>query len=170
MGYTTEFEGRFNLDKPLTVPQFNYLNAFSEVRHVVRDAGIAVQQPDPLRIKVGLPIGIDAEFYVADDDAGVKDYNQEPVTCPGLWCQWVPTDDGEGIEWNGAEKFYEYVKWLEYIVKNFIKPWGLTLNGEVTWEGEDNKDIGKIVVKNNKVTSKKAKITYSVDYEGDEED
>lgn len=170
MGYTTEFEGRFNLDKPLTVPQFNYLKQFADVRHMTRDAGIAIQSPDPLRLKVGLPIGVEGEFYVGDDDAGVQDQNEQPVTQPGLWNHWVPTDDGEGIEWDGGEKFYEYVKWLKYIVKNFIQPWGYTLNGEVTWEGEDNKDIGKLIVKDNKVTTKKAKITYTVDYDEEEED
>jgi len=28
---------------------------------------------------------------------------------PGLWCQWIPSDDGTAIEWDGGEKFYEYV-------------------------------------------------------------
>jgi hypothetical protein len=167
MGYSTDFEGQFNLDKPLTVPQFNYLRAFSETRHMRRDNDQLMNRTDTLRAKVGLPLGVEGEFYVVDDEYAVLDGNQEPATQPGLWCKWVPTEDGEGIEWSGAEKFYDYVEWLEYIIKNFLKPWGLTLNGEVTWEGEDNKDIGKIIVKDNRVTTKKAKITYSVEYEGD---
>lgn len=33
-------------------------------------------------------------------------------------------------------------------------------NGEVTWQGEENSDMGKIVIKDNKVTIKKAKVTW----------
>jgi len=168
MGYSTDFEGRFDLDKPLTVPQFNYLNAFAETRHMRRNNDQLMDRPDPLRTKLGLPLGFEGEFYVVDDEWAVLDGNQEPSTQPGLWCKWVPTADGEGIEWSGAEKFYEYTKWLQYIIKNFIQPWGLTLNGEVKWEGEDNKDIGVIIVRDNKVTTKKAKITYEIEYEEEE--
>jgi hypothetical protein len=32
---------------------------------------------------------------------------------PGFWCQWVPSADGCGIEWDGGEKFYAYDKWLQ---------------------------------------------------------
>ncbi len=160
MGYTTEFDGRFNLDKPLTVPQFNYLKAFNETRHMRRNADALMLTPDPLRVKVGLPLGNEGEYYVADESQAVLVIIQTPTTQPGLWCKWVPTEDGEGIEWDNNEKFYDYIEWLEYIIENFLKPWGLTLSGTVTWEGESNSDIGKIVVTDNKVASKKVKITY----------
>ena len=29
------------------------------------------------------------------------------------------------LEWDGGEKFYEYVKWLEYVIKYIFKGWGL---------------------------------------------
>lgn len=164
MGYSTDFEGAFTLDKPLTVPQYNYLKAFAEVRHMKRNEKVAESLPDSLRKKVGLPVGYEGEFYVGDSDNGIIDGNMEPSTQPGLWCKWVPTEDGDGIEWSGAEKFYEYIPWLKYIIKNFLQPWGLVLSGEVTWEGEDNKDMGKIVVVDNEVKPKYAKVTYEVEY------
>jgi hypothetical protein len=171
MGYSTDFEGSFTLDKPLSIAQYNYLKAFNEIRHVSRHENITEKLPDRLRTKVGLPVGVEGEFYVGDADEGVIDQNQEAKTQPGLWCQWTPTEDGEGIEWDGGEKFYNYVEWLEYIITSFIKPWGFKLNGEVKWEGESNKDMGKIVVKDNKVTTKVAKVTYKVAYgEGDDEE
>jgi hypothetical protein len=169
MGYTTDFEGSFTLDRPLTVPQFNYLKKFSETRHMKRNVAHLIDVADPLRLKVGLPLGVEGEFFIADEETAILDGNQEASTQPGLWCSWAPTEDGEGIEWDGSEKFYEYVKWLKYIIKNFIQPWGYTLNGEVEWEGEENTDMGKIVVKDNKVTTKVAKVTYSVDYEDGED-
>ena len=163
MGYTTEFQGTFSLNKTLTEDQVVYLTKFSETRRMKRDAKIAATLPDPLRNAVGLPIGNEAEYFVGgvgdfgqDDDLSVIDHNDPPKNQPGLWCQWVPSADGEGIEWNGGEKFYYYVEWLNYIIKNFLIPWGLVLNGTVKWRGEDFDDTGKIIVKDNMVS----KVTY----------
>lgn len=79
---------------------------------------------------------------------------------PGYWCQWVPSSDGMGLEWDGNEKFYDYVEWLEYLIKHFIKPWGLKLNGEVEWEGEESGDLGLIIAKDNEISVKYGKVTY----------
>jgi hypothetical protein len=35
------------------------------------------------------------------------------------------------------------------------------LNGEVEWEGEDRGDMGKIVVKNNDMSTRAGKVSYS---------
>lgn len=121
MGYTTTFNGRFNLDRELEQAHYVSLLKFSETRHEDRD---------------------------------------EMPSYPGIWCDWAPTEDGMGIEWNGAEKFYDYVEWLQYIIDNFIKHWGYVLNGEVTWEGEGSGDLGKIIVKDNVVTHKRGRIVY----------
>jgi hypothetical protein len=79
---------------------------------------------------------------------------------PGLWCNWVINDENE-LEWNGAEKFYSYVEWLKYLIKNFFQPWGVLLNGEIEWTGEDSSDMGKIVVVNNEVTTKHGTVVYN---------
>lgn len=76
------------------------------------------------------------------------------------YCQWVPDEEGETLVWDGGEKFYDYVEWLEYLIVHFLKPWGYTLNGEVEWKGEQAGDLGKIIVTDNLVDAKKAKITY----------
>lgn len=70
---------------------------------------------------------------------------------PGLWCQWIPDKDGTIIIWDGGEKFYEYVSWLRYIIKNFLEPWGYTLNGQIRYRGEDWDDQGYITVTDNEV-------------------
>lgn len=108
MGYTTAFDGRLELNKPLTVPDSNQLKEFSEERH-------------------------------------------ESGEVPGYYCQWVPTDDGMGIEWDGSEKFYQYVEWLEYIIKHFLAPKGYELNGAIRYQGEEIGDVGRIEVKKNVV-------------------
>ena len=79
---------------------------------------------------------------------------------PSLWCQWIISDDGNLLEWDGGEKFYYYTEWLKYMIKHFFTPWEIILNGQIEWEGEDRNDRGKIIVENNKVTIKEAKIIY----------
>jgi hypothetical protein len=162
MGYTTDFTGQFTFDKPLASHHLQYLKRFSDMRHMKRDVKKLEQLEDPDRIAVGLPLGVQGEFFVGIDDGNanqdmfrhdgsILDHNNEPGTQPGLWCDWVPDDDGVVLEWNGGEKFYRYIDWLEYLIANFIDPWGYVLNGEVEWRGEDKSDVGKIIVKDNTV-------------------
>ena len=152
MGYTTEFTGRFDFDRPLDDSTFAFLVKFNQTRRVKR------------RFKDD-KYGVDGEFFVLGlgdfgqaEDPSVVDYNSPPSTQPGLWCQWQPVrgEDGEPdyIEWDGGEKFYEYVEWLEYLIKSVLAPKGYVLNGEVKWQGEDMDDRGLITVKCNRVTTR----------------
>jgi hypothetical protein len=80
---------------------------------------------------------------------------------PSVWCDWVPNDVGSAIVASDREgSFYEYVPWLEHIIGAFLKPWGYVLNGRVTWAGEEDGDLGVIVVRDNEVRSANAVITY----------
>lgn len=180
MGYTTDFEGSFKLDRPLDPAHAAYLLKFNNTRRMRRNAVKAAALPDPLRKAAGLPVGKDGAYFVgAGGDFGqgrddsVMNYNRPPQGQPGLWCQWVP-DTGEmrhwregpdltacdRIQWDGGEKFYNYVEWLQYLLDHFLKPWGYVLNGEVEFVGENPDDRGMIVVEQNKVTTKTAVITY----------
>lgn len=111
---------------------------------------------------VGLPIGIEGGYFVGaggfkgeKKDFSILDYNYSPAGQPELWCDWTPTESDEGIEWNRDEKFYQYTKWLEYLIEHFLKPWGYTVSGRVSWQGEEQGDVGVIVVTDNVVTTKK---------------
>jgi hypothetical protein len=145
MGYTTDFAGRFELDKPLAPKMKKFLTLLNETRRMKRNVDEA--------------FGIDGEFFVfgtgsygQDQDNTIVDYNQQPSTQPSLWCQWVPNEDGTAIEWDGGEKFYAYSEWLFYIINKVLAPNGYTLNGTVVWQGEETGDVGKIHVVNNVVT------------------
>jgi hypothetical protein len=70
----------------------------------------------------------------------------------------VPNEEGTAIEWDGGEKFYYYIEWITYLIDNFIGPWGYVLNGTVQWYGEDRDDIGMIIIKDNTVSVKTAKL------------
>jgi hypothetical protein len=111
--------------------------------------------------------GVEGEFYFdgkgycgQDDDPTVIDHNRPPETQPGLWCQWQLGEDGTTIVWDGGEKFYNYIEWIEYIIEKILKPRNYRLNGEVEWHGEEYDDIGKIVIKDNVVIVKHGKITF----------
>ena len=145
MGYTTDFSGSFQLNKPLQPKIKQYLQKLAETRRMAR--------------KVDEAFGIEGEFYVfgggtfgQNRDENIIDYNREPSTQPGLWCQWVPNEDGTAIEWDGGEKFYSYSEWLFYIINKILAPNGYVLNGSVTWQGEEIGDVGKINVENNIIT------------------
>jgi hypothetical protein len=161
MGYTTTFQGQFNLDKPLTEAHAAYLKRFSETRRMKRrNVDWLHQQPDPLRIALWLGVGEEGCYYVGSEAPAGQDFNSPsvldpnspPADQPGLWCKWTPTEDRTGIQWNQQEKFYDYVEWLEYLIEHFLRPWGYTLNGRVRWRGEEFDDIGTLVVDDNVVS------------------
>lgn len=167
MGYTTDFEGSFSLDKPLTTEHATYLRTFSATRRMKRDPMKAKDMIDPHRLAVGLPVGDDSEFFVGglgyagqENDSSVIEFNRPPAGQPGLWCQWVPGRGDSSIEWDGGEKFYAYVEWIRYLIEKFLAPWGYTLSGTVKWHGEDHDDMGRIVVENNKVTVQKGRVVW----------
>jgi len=173
MGYTTYFDGEFELDKPLTQKQGDYLRQFNSIRHMMRDAVEAGKSPDLIREAVGLPIGVQGCYFVGEGGVygqcdypfnkkpnGIQNYNRPPQGQPGLWCQWTVSPDNKFIEWDEGEKFYCYSEWLDYIIQNFLKPWGRKLNGEVTWRGEGEGDIGIIIVEDNVMSTKLGRIVY----------
>jgi len=153
MGYTTSFYKNFSVTPTLTPVDRTFLTKFAETRRMKR--------------KLGPEFGVDGEFFVdgkgdfgQDDDDSVVDHNRPPATQPGLWCQWIPNQDGTEIGWDGNEKFNNYVEWLEYLIKSILKPRGYTLNGQVEWQGESGGDMGRIEVKDNVIKVKTAAISY----------
>ncbi len=159
MGYTTDFDGELKFNRELTEKEASFIKKLATTRRMKRN--------------IGPEFGVEGEFYVDDepygmgfDDSTVIDNNNPPSTQPGLWCQWIVTDDRQFLEWDGGEKFYNYVEWLEYIINSVLphiveegdEP--LSLTGAITWAGEEPEDLGRILVNNNVVTVQEAKISY----------
>lgn len=160
MGYTTDFSGQLEFSKPLTASQVKYINAFQSTRRMKRDAIKAESFPDELRLAVGLPIGSEGAYYVGShndgncgqtQDASIIDYNSNGKM-PSLWCRWEVSEDGTNLQWDGGEKFYCYVEWLQYLITHFFDVWGVKLNGKIEWFGEDSDDTGTITVNNSQIS------------------
>lgn len=147
MGYNTDFEGAFTIDRPVDDQTYELLVGLASTRRVKRNV-------DPR-------YGVEGEFYIDDSDPyhqskdpTIIDYNRPPATQPGLWCQWMIQEDHQTIEWDGNEKFYSYTEWIRYLIDKVLAPNGYVVNGEVNWRGEEFSDIGTIVVTDNKVEEK----------------
>jgi len=104
MGYNTNFDGQFDLNKPLSIEDHEFLTKFSENAH---------------------------EY--------------------GCWCNWVPNEFGTAIVWDGNERFYDYIKWINYLIKSILEPRGYSLTGYVKWHGDEPDDFGIISIENNVV-------------------
>lgn len=151
MGYTTDFMGQFEFNKPLDDETYDFLYKLANTRRMKRD----------------LPkeYGIEGEFFVdgtgfsgQEHTPDIIDYNSPPRTQPSLWLQWTPNEDRSALEGDTGEKFYCYVEWLEYIIEKLLKgkfkDKGYVLNGKVEWRGESWGDTGTIKVKENVIKVK----------------
>lgn len=182
MGYSTDFTGSLDLSRPATEQEVQYINKLSETRRMKRDVKKLFElfngeHGNPHAETREEIYGNEGEYFVGgkgdfgqNSDPSVINSNTPPGQSngwnlngngqPGLWCQWTLTPDGTELQWDGGEKFYNYTEWLEYLIKHFFQPWGIVLNGEIEWQGEDRNDMGKIVVDNNNVSTLLARVTY----------
>ncbi|GAA2360977.1 hypothetical protein Cme02nite_38440 [Catellatospora methionotrophica] len=147
MGYTTDFEGTVAIDPPLNPAEIEFLREFARSRRMNRPDG---------------PYSTRDYSY---GELGGTDYNRCAEGQPSLWCDWEPTADGRGIEWNGMEKFHDAHIWMAYLIDNFLKDGGHAqgqigfedftfdhhLNGVIKAQGEDPNDAWDLIVGANRV-------------------
>lgn len=165
MGYTTEFYGEVTVTPPLNEAERTYLRRFSETRRMFRANG---------------PYYLGTGQFGQDEEPDVWDYNRPPAGQPGLWCQWVPTADGTGIEWDGGEKFYDAPEWMAYIIDHFLRGHAVAstrtadhdhrqfaeftfdhhVNGMIEAQGEDPDDRWRLVVTDNVVTTQTGRVVF----------
>jgi len=151
MGYTTEFTGSVTVEPPLNAAEIAYLTTFSETRRMHRTEG---------------------PYFVGDGPGfggnRVLDPDKPPAGQPGLWCNWIPTEDGTQIEWDEGEKFYYSEEWMRYLIDHFLKfgafasfasdpqfkdfTFDHVVNGRIQAQGEEEDDTWVLVVKDNIVS------------------
>ena len=104
MGYTTDFVGRIDVVPALNAEEIEYINKFADTRRMDRANG---------------PYFVDGDEQDNGPDV-IYDHNSPPEGQPGLWCHWVPNDDGTAIEWDGGEKFNHSAEWMAYLIEHFL--------------------------------------------------
>lgn len=158
MGYTTDFDGSLKFNKQVTEELKEYINRFSATRRMPRDNDkIKEIYPNWADFCFCRNLGNKGEYfapisfdYGQEKDPSIIDYNAfRDHVQPSLWCNWVISEDGWYLEWNGAKKFYSYDDWLEYMIAKFFAPLGYVLNGDIHWQGEESTDFGTIHVVDN---------------------
>lgn len=154
MGYSTDFDGQLKLTfKDLSKKDLvlELVNGLASTRRMARDVS---------KLPKG-DWGVEGEFYIGSQkNLGVIDYNKPPRTQPSLWLQWTLHEEMDSniyLEWDCGDNFYKYIPWLKYLIDKIFIPNQVTLNGEITWEGEVSPDLGLIQVVDNAVLVKKKK-------------
>lgn len=171
MGYTTYFNGSLEFNKPVEDWLVGYIDKFNKTRRMKRNnEKIKELYPEWKKLCFAGNLGEDGEYFIGGigpygqgDDDSILNYNYPASTQPGLWCQWVIGGDNDELMWDGREKFYNYVEWLEYMIDNFFDPLGYELSGDITWDGEYRDDCGIIHVVNNFIEIKHGIHAYSMD-------
>jgi hypothetical protein len=162
MGYTTYFCGSIDIDPPLNEAEREYLRRFAGSRRMDRERG---------------PYFVDGSGYRGQGaDPDVRDHNTAAAEQPGLWCQWVPDDEGTCLEWDGGEKFYDAERWMAYLIEHFLRPGACAesvddpqfadfsfdhcLDGEIDASGEDPDDRWLLRVADNEVFVLEGDVVY----------
>lgn len=91
------FEGQINVSPPLNAAEQLFLFSFADTRHMYRPAG---------------------PYYLGEDESG--DSNRACPEQPGVWCDWVSSEDGGALVHNGREKFHSSTEWMRYLISTFF--------------------------------------------------
>lgn len=173
MGYDTRFEGHFLLSKKVGKEFYSYINAFNRTRHMYRDVSLIIENfPDWMERSYKGDLGLDGAYFICEDGKrtpDVIDYNKSTYGVPNLWCQWRLFSDKEKellsgdveeaeayLAWDGGEKFYDSLEWLEYLIKHFFSKEGITLTGAALSVGEEFGDSTYICAVDNHTTTEYA--------------
>lgn len=160
MGYSIVLDGKIKISPKLKDNDKEFLDKFFQIRHMKRDMTKLKDISEDL-IK---ECGKDGCFYLKDyddikemtDDKTIININ-DSGDMPSLWCDLeIVEENGESfVQWNGSEKTYGVNVengWFTWLIDNFFKPCGYVLNGEMTWQGEEDDDTGTINIENNIVS------------------
>lgn len=161
MGYTTDFEGSVRIEPALNADEISFLSDLATTRRMNRKKG-------PLFVKGG-------GFHGQGEDLDIIDFNNSDKSQPGLWLQWIPSEDGTQLSWDDGEKFYDSASWMEYLIERLLTERGRqyvklatrlskderlnsftfdhVVNGTIEAQGEAASDQWTLRVKDNRVTT-----------------
>ena len=171
MGYTTDFDGELTIEPPLNEHEVQFLKDFCGSRRQRRTKGPLFAEPGD-NFGQGNPYG------------DVLDGNHPDPDQPGLWAQWVPSDDGTTLGWDGGEKFYHSVEWMTYYIDNLLSSHAALyiqrhvdehpslqhftcdhlLNGTIEARGEDSDDRWDLIVTDNVISVREYTLIADTEY------
>ncbi len=138
--------GSFQLSRPLRQAEMNYLNAFSQMPRQRLDVSklqevFQGEQGNPFSKRKGKDVyGTEGEYFVgslsdAENLGAVLDPDTPPATQPSRMCHWIV--ERTRLLWDGEEEFEKPIEWLRYIIKHFLDPWCIAVDGAAQWQGSD---------------------------------
>jgi hypothetical protein len=159
MSHDIEFTGHVTVEPPLNADEARYLHRFARSRRFHRVSGPYTTETDQSR---------------GDDTVH---YNRKSPEQPSLNCDWRPTEDAAGIEWDGSGNSDRYDKWMQYLIDTFLSvdatlraelaepvpgrhypsefahfTFDHVVNGVIQTKGEYEYDRGRLVVDHNAVS------------------
>lgn len=146
--YKTEFYGgyKFSDNTPLYI--IDYLKKYFRTCHIVRDVEKIKSVPEWEKYSFYGNLGYEGELYVNPDDKSHGNKNLLAIT---KWCHFSikEKDNCYYLIWNGNSAFYHYEEWLKYIIKRFLAPYNVELNGVMLSVGMEYSDSNYIVIYKN---------------------
>ena len=115
MGYTTYFKGSIDI-KP-TDELMNFVNNLSE----------SECERSQYFWFVGKRVGLEV---VHNSGFRTPEY--------AVYMDWIISQNRKCLKWNGMEKFYGYVEYLQLLLDAIFIPLGYVLNGKIYYQGEDS--------------------------------
>lgn len=140
MGTELDIYGSIQITPRLGERHADYLTRFNRTRRMKRNVRVLAKMEgvDGTHASVGLPLGLEAGYYVGGDDdwrcPSIVDANRPPRGQPRLWCPWMPTRDLSGLTVSNDVSNDDLPKWLRYVIKHFLAPWGYTVSGIAVWD------------------------------------
>lgn len=165
MGTDVYICGSIQITPRLEERHADYLTRFNGTRRVKRNVRVLseMEGADDTHAKVGLRLGLEGGYYVGDDEdwrcPSIIDANKPPRGQPRLWCPWMPNRDLSGLTVSLDVTNDDLPKWLRYVIKHFLAPWGYTVSGTAVWEnryrGRYQPTCMKLVVHSNHLRASK---------------
>lgn len=68
---------------------------------------------------------------------------------------WEVSEDGDRIFWRDtSDKYHPDPDELNHLIDTYLRKWGHTLSGEVTWRGDEYEDQGHVSIVNGKAIAR----------------
>ncbi|KAI9244948.1 hypothetical protein BDA99DRAFT_577012 [Phascolomyces articulosus] len=161
MGYQTDFEGAIKITPTLPTEVIDTINSLAEYRNNTDGDGDASSFDGTIHHLQGESDTHNKEDHMNNDSflplSKISLRLGRVSQVPSFWCDWhlvnrqkqqdefnKRKEEETVLVWNNAEKFYEYMYWLQYMI-DFVTLYAIEqhgiqierFDGSITWKGEE---------------------------------